>query len=69
MLVKLLRVFTWLWASYALLANAAALVGAFTIIADPRAQLTVSSTPSTGQREVHLISSAGRATETGAKIE
>ncbi len=39
MLVKLLRAITWLSASYAVLVNVAAIVGAFATFADPWAQL------------------------------
>lgn len=39
MLVTLLRVFTWLAATYAVLVNVAAIVGAFMTLADPWAQI------------------------------
>ncbi len=59
--VKLLRVFTWLWASYAVLVNVAAIVGALTMLADPWAQLTEWYSPfnfANWRHEARLISPA-----------
>ncbi len=61
MLVKLLRVFTWLWAIYAVLANVAAIVGAFMTLADPWAQIAEWYSPfnfANWRHEVALISPA-----------
>jgi len=45
MLVTLLRVFTWLWAGYAVLLNALAKVAAFFVRADPWDQIVTWHSP------------------------
>ncbi len=61
MLVKLLRVFTWLAATYAVLVNVVAVVGAFMTIADPWGQIADWYSPFNVQNwrdEIGLLSPA-----------
>lgn len=45
MLLTLLRVFTWLWAGYAVLVNVLAIVAAFFVSADPWDQIVTWYSP------------------------